>query len=92
MKNLEYYSQNTTVTPDRSRREIIKSSPEHTELFLRSFEIKPEYADHPECKLAFDYAAHYKLTAQEVDYIGAIIQRKSNDSKAQDHTLPREQL
>ena len=70
-----------------NRREIIKSSPEHTIKFKSEFELKPQYRDNPECKDAFDYAATHKLCPDEMNFVGMIIQRKTHTNLKQERLL-----
>lgn len=57
-------------------REIIPASPEHEKEFRATYQLKPEYRDNPECELAFEHAAKFRLYPDELDYVGAIIERQ----------------
>ena len=57
-------------------KELIKVSEEHEKEFRETFQLKPEFRRNPECEAAFEYAAEYKLNIFEINYVGAIIERK----------------
>ena len=57
-------------------KKIIKASEEHEKGFRETFQLKPEFRGNPECESAFEYAAKYKLNVFEINYVGAIIERK----------------
>lgn len=54
---------------------------EYEKQFRKTFRLKKEFRDNPECQLAFEYAAQSnKLSISEINYIGinyigAIIER-----------------
>lgn len=53
-----------------------RASAEHEKQFRDTWELREDVADNIECQLAYDYAATYKLTPREIDYVGQIIIRK----------------
>lgn len=52
-----------------------QASKEHQENFRKTWKLRDELIGNPEAEAAFEYAAEYKLTIQELNYVGAIIER-----------------
>ncbi len=49
--------------------------------FKNTFKLKDEFKDDVEAKLAYEYACEEnELTVAEVNYIGAIVERKDGDT------------
>lgn len=53
-----------------------KLSKEKEQAFRNAFQLRPEFKDNPECQAAFEHAATHTLTLNEMNYIGAVTERK----------------
>lgn len=57
------------------KRELIPASEEHQREFPLQFRLKPQYRNVPECQMAFEHAAKYKLWPDEIAYLGLVCER-----------------
>jgi hypothetical protein len=62
-----------------NRKKIVPASKEHEKNFRKTFRLKAEFQNNPECIAAFEYAATTKLYIDEMNYIGAVTERKEQD-------------
>lgn len=60
--------------------------------FAETFELKPEFANDFMAKMAYAHACKYKLYPHEINYIGAIIQRRTTKGTAVCHSDALEYL
>ena len=58
------------------KKELIPASKEHEEIFRETWHLRPEFRGDPECEAAFEYAATTKLDMDEMNFVGAIIERR----------------
>lgn len=83
----------TTKIPNPSsgasvENDSMKASIEHENNFCETMELKPQYANDPQCKCAFEYAATHKLTSRELSFIGNVTQHKSMNTTNESESTP----
>ena len=57
------------------RRKYIPASEEHEDRFRTTFRLKPQFADDPVCREAYEHAAKFRLWPDEFGYIAVIAER-----------------
>ena len=58
---------------------VQRLSKEQEQAFRNAFQLRPEFKDNPECQMAFEHAATHTLTMNEMNYIGAVTERKPDE-------------
>ncbi len=53
----------------------LAASTGHEERFRKTFRLQKEFEFDPVCQAAFEYAAKHKLYGDEMNFIGAVIER-----------------
>lgn len=56
-------------------REIVPASKEYEKEFRRTYQLRAECREDPECEAAFEHAATTKLYSDELEFIGAIVEK-----------------